>query len=122
MSISTKIHLENRRLTLRVTGQMDWDASKQFFDAYNSLKINIREILIDLSALNEIKSPGLGMLLIIRQWAKVHKQKVTILAPPNLVSDILAIAQFEQLFKVKATNERSDEAEKSTYQLLEIDI
>ena len=84
---------------INVNGRFDYRLSRQFRDAYrdtpdkDGMTFNI-----DLSNASYIDSSALGMMLLLREYARCRGCSVIIRSPTEQVDKLLKVASFEQLF------------------------
>ena len=86
-------------LTIAIEGRFDFSAHKEFRDAYEGCD-GIRKYKIDMREANYIDSSALGMLLLLRDHAGGDDAQVEIVNCNDDIRKILAISNFEQLFKI----------------------
>jgi anti-anti-sigma factor len=72
----------------------------EFRRAYETAKGPDTHFVVDLSRAEYIDSSGLGMLLMLREHAGGDRSDVRIANATGEVRDILAISNFDRLFRV----------------------
>jgi anti-anti-sigma factor len=91
-----------QQVTLAIEGRFDFSQHREFSGAYKAFEKGSKEFLVDLSRVQYMDSSAMGMLLQLREYAKKGGNDTVVLANPTPgVADILRIANFEKLFKVK---------------------
>ena len=84
---------------INVKGRFDYRLSQQFRQAYSQIPDNDGITFnVDLSNASYIDSSALGMMLLLREYAKCRGGSVVIQSPADQVDKILKVANFEQLF------------------------
>ena len=75
---------------------------QEFNQAFESPEVvNAASRVVDLTAVNMIDSSGLAMLLKMRDFLGEDDANIRIVGANKQISDILAIAGFDKLFKVE---------------------
>jgi len=101
MSITQQVFNQGEKVTISVFGRFDYGASQMFRDAYLNLdKVDGVDFHINLSDANYIDSSALGMLLLLREYAKNLGGKVFIENACEQISSFLKGAKFDQLFVI----------------------
>ena len=101
MSVTQQVSRDGMVVHISVRGRFDYRLSRQFRDAYrrtpdnNGMTFNI-----DLSSADYIDSSGLGMMLLLRDYAECRGCSVIIQSPTEQVDKLLKVASFEQLFVI----------------------
>lgn len=100
MSISYKYDASSKTLELKISGRLDFASHQVFSEAYQSEPSeSIDQYVLDLSELSYLDSSALGMLLLLKDYAK----KTATILLSNCSSDvykIFEISNFNQLFTV----------------------
>ncbi|MBN4054168.1 STAS domain-containing protein [Nitrospira defluvii] len=99
------INVRNDETTSRwiLKGRFDYHANNIFRKTY---KKNLEgkdklEIEVDLGGVDYIDSSALGMLLLLKDKAENNKRSVCLVNCNEMVRQILDIANFEKMFKIK---------------------
>lgn len=94
--------ITDKQATLSLNGRFDFNAHRDFRDAYEPIfvKTGINEIQINLSNVDYLDSSALGMLLLLKERAGENKIDVSITGCKGNVKQILDIANFGKLFKI----------------------
>ena len=99
MAVFQEISTDGRIVQIYVEGRFDYRLSQQFRDAYRQAPdYDGLTFQIDLSNTSSIDSSALGMMLLLREYAKCKGSSVIINSPSDQVDQILKVANFEQLF------------------------
>jgi len=100
MKITTELHADRAHLLLE--GRFDYTAHKAFGDAYDPLLRNaeLHALEIDMQNVDYLDSAALGMLLLLKERAVALQKHVVLARCPPVVSHVLRIAQFHQLFTI----------------------
>jgi anti-anti-sigma factor len=101
MQISTQVHDGIARMAL--DGRFDFSAHREFRNGYDGLLSNaaVRELEIDLGAVNYLDSSALGMLLLLNERAKAANKSVTLSNCRGMVAQVLEVANFLKIFTIK---------------------
>ncbi|MFA7279622.1 MAG: STAS domain-containing protein [Sterolibacterium sp.] len=101
MDIRTAV--QNNISTISLKGRFDFAEHLAFSVAVRSLPEDstITEIKVNLSDVDYLDSSALGMLLQLREKAKVAGKTVSLAGATGSVKNVLKIANFEKLFPVK---------------------
>ncbi len=90
-------------VTLVLHGRFDFASHNDFYYAYEPYLTNVyvTQLTIDLQHVDYMDSSALGMLLLLRDKAVATKADIVLNLHSNVtVSNILAIANFQKLFKI----------------------
>ena len=99
MSIIQEISHDGMVVQINVSGRFDYSLSQQFRDAYRHIPDNNGITFnIDLSNASYIDSTALGMMLLLREYARDKGGSVIIQSPTDQIEKLLKVANFEQLF------------------------
>ena len=92
---------------LSVKGRFDYKITRDFRHTYNnSEQPEGVTYYVNLNETTYIDSSALGILLLLREYAKHHGGSVIIDRPSDLVNNILKVANFEALFTINYKNEK----------------
>jgi anti-anti-sigma factor len=98
MAVRTAHSPDGTQVTIAVNGRFDFTVHEQFRVAYErSPKVAARYV-VDLSATEYVDSSALGMLLLLREHAGGHADRVSIKGARPEVRRVLTIANFHKLF------------------------
>ena len=101
MSIIQEISQDGMVVQINVSGRLDYSLSRQFRNAYRHTPDNSGITFnIDLRNASYIDSSALGMMLLLREYAKDKGGSVIIQSPSDQIEKLLKVANFEQLFIV----------------------
>ncbi len=92
--------LEGSTLTIKVTGRFDFSVHQEFRLAYEGLTPSPTQYVIDLGETSYLDSSALGMLLLLRDFSGGDSADIRISNCNQDVRKILAISNFEQLFRI----------------------
>ena len=97
MVVSTE-NIDSQTLKINVNGTLGNQIQREFRGAYE--KSGKSKFIIDLKNTQSIDSSGLGMLLLLRDFAGGDDSRVEILNCSEHILDIFNITNFFKLFKV----------------------
>lgn len=101
MSVSQEVSSDGKEVHINVAGRFDYKVSQEFRDTYRQVPGQEGvSYYVNLSDADYMDSSALGMLLLLREHAKCRGGAVFIERPSTQVSDILKVANFEQLFTI----------------------
>ena len=100
MDIQTTAY--DSKATLRLKGRFQFDSHREFRSAYEPYIEDpaARVVVVDFSGVDYLDSSALGMLLLLRDHAGGDSAQIRLLNCNPDVRKILAISNFEQLFKI----------------------
>ena len=97
-------NLVDNNLIIKIVGKFDFQSHNDFQKIYEDFeKYENVNFIVDLTETTSIDSSGLGMLLLLRNYAGEEEDSVELLVQDNDVYKILGISRFETLFKIKET-------------------
>ena len=100
MGVTSEASPDGKMLTIRIEGRFDFSMHQAFRNAYERIKEKPEVFTIDLHKATYLDSSALGMLLLLRDHAGGEQAQVTIAKPNSDVNKILAISNFNKLFKI----------------------
>lgn len=100
MTISAQLSADGQELLISIDGRFDFSAHQDFRDAYERMDASPRRYRVDLSSASYLDSSALGMLLLLRDHAGGDSAQISLVNCRPDVRKILAISNFEQLFKI----------------------
>lgn len=100
MAITALPSADGQELTIQIQGRFDFGAHQDFRDAYERVAITPRRYVVDLRNATYLDSSALGMLLLLRDHAGGENAQISLANCSPEVRKILAISNFEQLFKI----------------------
>jgi anti-anti-sigma factor len=89
---------------ITMSGRFDFHQLKhEFRSAYTPIieDAAVLEIEVELSRVSYLDSSALGMLLQLNQRAGIFNKSVTLLNPCGATSQVLEVANFRRLFKIR---------------------
>lgn len=98
-----KVQIQDGTARMAVKGRFDFNAHREFKTGYDALMGNadVLEIEIDMSRIDYLDSAALGMLLMLNERAKAANKTVTLAGPKGMVAQVLDVANFGKIFKIK---------------------
>lgn len=90
------------RAVISLKGRFDFNAHREFREAVDeALKdAALREVQVDLAAVDYLDSSALGMLLMLRDKARGGGKSVTLANCRGAVKQVIEIANFSKLFQI----------------------
>lgn len=101
MSITTQLSADRQELTIAISGRFSFGAHQEFRNAYERVDGTPRSYVIDLREATYLDSSALGMLLLMRDHAGGDQARITLRNCKPDVRKVLAISNFEQLFRIE---------------------
>lgn len=96
MAITALPSADGQELTIQIQGRFDFGAHQDFRDAYERVAITPRRYVVDLRNATYLDSS----LLLLRDHAGGENAQISLANCSPEVRKILAISNFEQLFKI----------------------
>jgi HptB-dependent secretion and biofilm anti anti-sigma factor len=97
----TKEHdRDEKEVTIRISGDFDFSTLDQFRQAYSGIDLNLVNLIIDLSDAKHLNSEGLGMLLILREYAGGDESNLSVTGCGADIRRIFNASGFEKLFDI----------------------
>ena len=89
-------------LNIALSGRFDFDCHREFSNARESglADAQVSRLKLDLRQVTYLDSSALGMLLLMREKAKLAGKSIDIETAPGTARDILGVANFGQLFTI----------------------
>lgn len=100
MAITSLPSSDGQELTILIQGCFDFGAHQEFRNAYERVNSTPQRYVVDLKDTTYLDSSALGMLLLLRDHAGGDSAQIRLLNCNPDVRKILAISNFEQLFKI----------------------
>ena len=99
MAVETDLTQDGKTLTNKMKGRFDFSQHQEFRGAYERQPGGHDRVVVDLKDTTHLDSSALGMLLLLRDHAG-ETVEVEVMNPSSDVRKILAISNFEKLFKI----------------------
>lgn len=99
MPIETTAGAAGEAVTLRVVGRFDFSMNAEFRKAYEAYPSGT-SFVVDFGRTEYLDSSALGMLLLLRRHAGDTPSAVRLVNASPTTTRVLAIAKFDQLFRV----------------------
>jgi len=87
-------------LHIQVQGRFDFESMRAFREAYDGEFPSLRNVTVNLSAVEYMDSSALGMLLVLKKRADAQRAGVTLVGANGSVSRTLEICKFDTMFDV----------------------
>ncbi len=98
MSITSSYENDGKTVRISVSGTLGNDVHKQFRESYE--KSPSSSYIIDLGNASNIDSSGLGMLLLLRDFAGGEEADITIVNCSQTILEIFNVTCFFRLFNI----------------------
>lgn len=98
MTVSISQQNEGKTLQVSISGTLGNDIHKEFRDAYENNSSD--SYIIDLGHASNIDSSGLGMLLLLRDFAGGENSDITIVNCSQTILEIFNVTCFYRLFNI----------------------
>jgi anti-anti-sigma factor len=99
MSVTSELSPDGQQLTISISGRFDFASHEDFRRAYEGMGSEQRYV-VDLRGANYLDSSALGMLLLLRDHAGGERSRIHLINCHSDVIKILAISNFDKLFKI----------------------
>jgi len=88
--------------TITLDSRFDFSCMNRFREQYEIALANpnIKDIIVDFSAVQYLDSSAMGMLMLLREKADKQKQVVQLEKVSGLALELLSIARFDRLFAI----------------------
>ncbi len=103
-SVNARLTANNKGLVIDVVGRLGLEMHRQFRHSYESSP-RCERYAVNLQRCAGIDSSGLGMLLILKDYASVSKGNMLIVNCPSRLGKLLGLAKFDHLFTIQSVGE-----------------
>jgi len=102
-TVQIKTSVANSNAKIAMTGRFDFNSHRQFREAYQQVLDNpeVKEIELDLGAVDYLDSSALGMLLLLREKATAAHMTIALTNCRGVVQQVLEVASFNKLFTIR---------------------
>jgi len=102
-TVQIKTLVESNNAKIAMTGRFDFNSHRQFREAYQQVLENpaVKEIEIDLGAVDYLDSSALGMLLLLREKTAAAHKSMALTNCRGVVQQVLDVANFNKLFTIR---------------------
>jgi anti-anti-sigma factor len=101
MSISYELSLDEKSVTIAVSGRFDFSTHQDFIKAYKAYPKGEKHFVVDLTNAEYLDSSAMGMLLQLREHSTKEGEGVILRNGNEAVQDVLRIANFGKLFVIQ---------------------
>lgn len=100
--METNVVSADGRAVICLKGRFDFNAHREFREAVDEAMKDaaLREVQVDLAAVDYLDSSALGMLLMLRDKARGADKSVTLANCRGAVKQVIEIANFSKLFQI----------------------
>ena len=92
---------DGHSLVIDVVGRLGFDMHRDFRRAYEEQPKRYRRYAVNLKQCVSIDSTGLGMLLLLRDFAGLDKEGLMLVHCSSEVANVLTYASFDELFTIQ---------------------
>ena len=92
---------EKNRVIVYVDGRIDTLTASDFEKQLIELINNNKDVILECSKIEYIRSAGLRSLLVLEKLAAVKKITIVLCRLPELVREVLEISGFDSFFEVR---------------------
>ncbi|MDP2828391.1 MAG: STAS domain-containing protein [Sulfuricellaceae bacterium] len=94
---------EGGKTKVSLSGRFDFNSHREFRGAYEPAltDVLVREVEIDLGAVDYLDSSALGMLLLLREKATASQKSLSLTNCRGIVKQVLDVANFGKLFTIR---------------------
>ena len=98
-----QLQTEAGKASIRLNGRFDFSAHRAFRESWSEALAagEVRELEIDLAAVDYLDSSALGMLLMLREKAQAANKAVSLANCRAAVRQVLDMADFGKLFAIR---------------------
>jgi HptB-dependent secretion and biofilm anti anti-sigma factor len=100
VTITRERDQNGKEVTIKISGDFDFSTLDQFRQTYSDLDMGQVKLNIDLSDTEHLNSEGLGLLLILREYAGGDESNLSVTGCGPDIRRILNASGFEKLFKI----------------------
>lgn len=102
-TMQIKTSTENSKATIAMRGRFDFSSHRQFRETLEQIMQTpeIREIEVDLGAVDYLDSSALGMLLLMREKVSGANKTLALTNCRGVVQQVLEVANFSKLFIIR---------------------
>ncbi len=102
MAVETKVWIDKGKAVVTLHGRFDFGAHREFRDCCKTCldAVQVREIELDLGAVEYLDSSALGMLLMLKERADAASKSVVLADCRGAVKQVLDIANFGRIFSI----------------------
>lgn len=102
-TVQINTSVESNNATIKMAGRFDFNSHRQFREAYQQVMDNpaVKEIEIDLGAVDYLDSSALGMLLLLREKTAAANKPLALINCRGVVQQVLDVANFNKLFTIR---------------------
>lgn len=90
-----------KELEILVKGRFQFACHRDFRAVYIDCIEPGYRYRVNLAHTEYMDSAALGMLLLLNEHAKQHRQSVVLASPPTVIRRILDIARFDKVFQIE---------------------
>lgn len=91
---------EQEELIIQLQGNFDFNQYEEFTDSYQKYDHVFKKYIVDLSEVKAVDSSGLGMFLLLRDYAGGDSSEVSLVNPNPIIREVLETSNFKKLFSI----------------------
>lgn len=101
MKPGTSLSKDKSTLTITIIGEFKSSYLQSFRKAYMGQDtVALKHYIVDLTDCTYVHSSGLGMLLVLKEFAATHEATVKIKTRYDSVKELFDLANFQELFDI----------------------
>lgn len=102
-TVQIKTSVESNKAKIAMVGRFDFNSHRQFRESYQQVLDDpaVKEIEIDLGAVDYLDSSALGMLLLLREKTSAANKAMALTNCRGVVQQVLDVANFNKLFTIR---------------------
>lgn len=96
---------DGHSLVIDVVGRLGFDLHRQFRQSYEKQPKRYKRYAVNLKQCDSIDSTGLGMLLMLKDFAGLGKEGLLLVHCREEVAQVLKYASFDELFTIQSSSQ-----------------
>ena len=105
MELRFQVECQNDVAIVRCAGRMVRGTALDEFRRQVESLAHLRILVVDLSAVEQVDAGGLGILLLVRRWARQNSVQMKLANPSAFVMRLLEATRLTSVFEVSSLEE-----------------